>query len=91
MKRFQIALVVVGLTLASSAFAQDSGGEEQFFSFEDDFITGDLMRPDGETIDSMRSLRASSLIRIRTDFIPELVRSVEDPALDVNNFGGGRR
>lgn len=72
--------IALGLSMlcASSAFAQDGQGEEQFFSFEDDFITGDLMRPDGETIDSMRSLRSSSLIRIRTDFIPELVQSVEE-------------
>lgn len=47
-------------------------------SFEDDLISGDLVRPDGENIQVSRRGARSSLIRIRQNFIPEMLKSVED-------------
>jgi hypothetical protein len=48
------------------------------YDFEDDNVEGDLQRPDGELIDSVRTVRHSSLIEIRKDFIPEMLKSLED-------------
>jgi hypothetical protein len=48
------------------------------YDFEDDNVEGDLQRPDGELIDSVRTMKQSSLIEIRKDFIPEMLKSLED-------------
>ena len=48
------------------------------YDFEDDMVEGDLQRPDGELIDSVRKVKHSSLIEIRKDFIPEMLKSLED-------------
>lgn len=47
------------------------------YDFEDDLVTGDLVRPDGELLSARRRGRRASLIRIREDFIPEMLKSVE--------------
>ena len=36
------------------------------YDFEDDMVEGDLQRPDGELIDSVRKAKHSSLIEIRS-------------------------
>lgn len=48
------------------------------YDFEDDMVEGDLQRPDGELVDSIRKTQHSSLIEIRKDFIPEMLKSLED-------------
>lgn len=48
------------------------------YDFEDDSVSGDLQRPDGELVDSVRKVKHSSLIEIRKDFIPEMLKSLED-------------
>jgi hypothetical protein len=48
------------------------------YDFDDDNVEGDLQRPDGELIDSVRKVKHSSLIEIRKDFIPEMLKSLED-------------
>lgn len=48
------------------------------YDFDDDMVEGDLQRPDGELIDSIRKTQHSSLIEIRKDFIPEMLKSLED-------------
>jgi len=48
------------------------------YDFEDDMVEGDLQRPDGELIDSVRKVKHSSLIEIRENFIPEMLKSLED-------------
>jgi len=65
--------------------APAGGGEESttykaktVYDFEDDMVEGDLQRPDGELIDSVRKAKHSSLIEIRKDFIPEMLKSLED-------------
>jgi hypothetical protein len=65
--------------------APAAGGEDNVsykaktvYDFEDDTVEGDLQRPDGELVDSMRKVKHSSLIEIRKDFIPEMLKSLED-------------
>lgn len=48
------------------------------YDFEDDIVEGDLQRPDGELVNSLRDVRHDSLIEIRRDFIPEMLKSLED-------------
>ena len=85
-----IAIAILGaLTLvAVPALAQDApaggggGGEggagTTTYDFEDDLVTGDLVRPDGELLNVRRRGSRSSLIRIREHFIPEMLKSVEN-------------
>ena len=61
----------------SMAIAQDPAGETTY-DFDDDLVSGDLVRPDGEMLNVRRRGRRSSLIRIREHFVPEMLKSVED-------------
>jgi len=73
---------------SAPASAQDkpaAGGEDNaqykaktVYDFDDDTVEGDLQRPDGELVDSLRKTKQSSLIEIRKDFIPEMLKSLED-------------
>jgi len=58
--------------------AQDGPPAETRYDFEDDLVTGDLVRPDGEQLIVRRRGRRASLIQIREHFIPEMLKSVED-------------
>lgn len=48
------------------------------YSFDDDLVEGDLVRPDGEFVDTRRSAKHSSLIKIRDNFVAEMLKSAED-------------
>lgn len=75
-----VALVMGGLLFAPMALGQDQpqGEGTTTYDFEDDLVTGDLVRPDGELLNVRRRGSRSSLIRIREHFIPEMLKSVED-------------
>jgi hypothetical protein len=82
-KFFSQALVFAGLFVGSQALApavsaQDAPPAETTYDFEDDLVTGDLVRPDGEQLIVRRRGRRASLIQIREHFIPEMLKSVED-------------
>jgi hypothetical protein len=69
----------------AAAPAGGGGGEENttykaktVYDFEDDTVEGDLQRPDGEMVSSQKKAEHSSLIEIRKDFIPEMLKSLED-------------
>jgi hypothetical protein len=70
---------------AAPAGGAKAGGEENtsykaktVYDFEDDMVEGDLQRPDGELVNSLGKTQHSSLIEIRKDFIPEMLKSLED-------------
>jgi hypothetical protein len=48
------------------------------YDFSGDTIEGELIKPEGSTVDARDFAKHSSLIRIRKDFIPEIVKSAED-------------
>lgn len=74
-----IASLVVGPSVwAIRAEAQAAPPPETTYDFEDDLVTGDLVRPDGEQLIVRRRGRRSSLIQVREHFIPEMLKSVED-------------
>ena len=72
------ALVFAGSAAPLPASAQDAPPPETTYDFEDDLVTGDLVRPDGEQLIVRRRGRRASLIQIREHFIPEMLKSVED-------------
>jgi len=73
-----IALNSVIFLLAGTVQAQDTPSPETTYDFDDDLVTGDLVRPDGEQLIVRRRGRRASLIQIREHFIPEMLKSVED-------------
>jgi hypothetical protein len=81
--------VVIAAVLAagsSSALAQEKKGaaaqaatpKVKVFDFTGDTIEGDLVKPEGTTVDARDFAKHSSLINIRKDFIPEIIKSAED-------------
>jgi len=69
---------------AAAAGAPPGGGgngvqykQKTVYDFDDDTVEGDLVRPDGEFVDSKKNAKHSSLIKIRENFIPEMLKSVE--------------
>lgn len=71
-------LLCMGLSFAMSSTAAAQDGEATTYDFEDDLVTGDLVRPDGELLNVRRRGRRASLIRIREHFVPEMLKSVEN-------------
>jgi len=75
------ALILSGIAIAAPP--APAGGDVQYksktvYDFDDDIVEGDLVRPDGEFVDSRKGAKHSSLIKIRENFIPELLKSAED-------------
>jgi hypothetical protein len=82
-------LVLVFATLAlmtSISLADDKkpaaggggGGKVKVYDFSGDTIEGDLVKPEGSTVDARDFAKHSSLINIRKDFIKEIIKSAED-------------
>jgi hypothetical protein len=90
LRRLIASMVMSGFLMAGTfAFAQDAaqgqGGapevqwkKKTVYDFDDDVVEGELQRPDGEYIDSQRKAKHSSLIKIRENFIPEMLKSAEN-------------
>lgn len=73
------------ISMAGVALAQDDkgGGDKgtgkvKVYDFDGDTIDGDLVKPEGSTVDARDFGNHASLIRIRKDFIPEIIKSAED-------------
>ncbi len=81
--RILAILAVLGLVGAGAAYAQEAGDNATYksktvYDFDDDNVEGDLQRPDGELVNSINRAQHESLIEIRKDFIPEMLKSLED-------------
>jgi hypothetical protein len=70
-------ILVVIFAVAKNTEAQEFA-EKTEYSFDDDVVTGDLVRPDGEMTVVRKRGKERSLIRVRQHFIPEMLKSVED-------------
>lgn len=80
-----LTAIVFGLAVASvpmTAAAQDGGGtkvkETTKYDFQGDDVTGNLVKPDESNIQGEQHGKTSSLIDIRSDFVPEMLKTVED-------------
>jgi len=83
----KVTLIIVGLAMMMSSeivMAQEGGNaqsqyaEKTEYTFDDDVVTGDLVRPDGELTVVRKKGKQRSLIKVRQHFIPEMLKSVED-------------
>ena len=79
------AVMIVLVTSRAQALADDKkggdkggGSKVKVYDFSGDTIEGDLIRPEGTTVDARDFAKHASLIRIRTNFIPEIIKSAED-------------
>jgi hypothetical protein len=57
---------------------QGGGGKVKVYDFTGDTIEGDLIKPEGLDVNARDFAKHSSLIRIRRDFINEIIKSAED-------------
>ena len=73
-----LSLAGVGTALAQQGDDNASYKSRTVYDFEDDNVEGDLQRPDGELVNSINKAQHESLIEIRKDFIPEMLKSLED-------------
>lgn len=75
-----IAAVAMSLALPATVDAQKKGKGKKVktYDFTGDNIDGDLIKPDGVSIDTRTFASHTSLIRIRKDFIKEILKSAED-------------
>ena len=82
MRKLSSALVLVlfmaGVAAAQPKAAPAPTGKTKVYDFTGDTIEGDLIKPEGSTVDARDFAKHSSLIRIRKDFIPEIIKSAED-------------
>ena len=76
-------VMLVGIAAADDKKGGGGGGgggngKVKTYDFSGDTIEGDLVKPEGSTVDARDFAKHSSLIRIRTNFIPEIIKSAED-------------
>ncbi len=74
-------VMLVGVAAADDKKGGGGGGgnaKVKTYDFSGDTIEGDLIKPEGSTVDARDFAKHSSLIRIRTNFIPEIIKSAED-------------
>lgn len=86
MKTLAFALALLALS-AGVAYAQDNVIREAdktvfkaktVVDFSDVTIEGELTKPEGSYIASRKNTNFNTLIRLRENFIPEMVRSVDN-------------
>ena len=78
-KLSMILAAVFVLSAVTPALAQDvTYKKETKYDFDDDNVEGDIVKPDGEMINSTGKAKHSSLIKVRQHFIPEMLKSAED-------------
>ena len=78
MKRLCLCLLVLGLMPSAALAADKKQQAAQEISFEEDTVTGDLTKPDGEYVEARRKIEHTSLIRVREEFQNEVLQSVSD-------------
>jgi hypothetical protein len=81
MKKLALIVAALGL-LTAPVFAQNNkdGGKPKVkvYDFTGDTIEGDLIKPEGDAVDARDITQFSSLIRIRKEFIAEIIKAAED-------------
>ncbi len=73
-----LVLATPGLAWAAPKPAESATTYEKktVINFEDDTISGDLTRPDGEYIEGRKTVQHSNLIRVREEFRAKVLQSV---------------
>ncbi len=74
MKPWIVSLLV--WMAAPAVLAEEEGEKVTEIDFDDDIISGDLQRPDGELIEARRRVQHTNLIRERENFRDRVFESV---------------
>jgi hypothetical protein len=73
-----LATLGAALFVASSASAQEKGGDDGYgYEFDDDPLNAGGFGPNDATIRVRPRAARTTLIRPRTSFVPEMLKSVE--------------
>lgn len=77
------AAALLGLVFATEVFAQEEKADVVYkkrtvIDFSDVTITGELTRPEGSYIMNRKKAKFDTLIKVRENFLPELLRSVDN-------------
>jgi hypothetical protein len=76
---FPLAALAQGKGKAKPAAARaEEPKKVKSYDFTGDEIDGELVKPDGDFLDTRKFASHTSLIRLRKDFIKEIVKSAED-------------
>jgi hypothetical protein len=79
MKSWNAALVIAAQLIVSSVHAEPSVPPPVLeYGFDDELVPGDLVRPNGEVVQVRRRNVRVSLVEVRSSYLPELLKSVED-------------
>jgi hypothetical protein len=80
MKKIATAVFMAIVLLTGGAVSAQGVkyAEKTEYTFDDDLVTGDLVRPDTGDIVVRKQGKERSLIRVRQHFISEMLKSVED-------------
>jgi len=78
-----LLVAAAGTVYAQAKPAPATGGAVEYksktvYDFDDEVVDGDLGQADGEFVDTRKGAKHSSLIKIRENFIPEMIKSAED-------------
>lgn len=76
-----LAIVVVLSALSHVALAEpnsESSAPTTSYGFDDELVTGDTYSPDVERLNVRKRSARASLIEVKSSYLPELLRSVED-------------
>ncbi len=77
--KFRMTMVAIALvSLSPVAMAQDEGGEGYGYEFEDDPLNAGGFGPNDATIRVRPKAARTTLIRPRTSFVKEMLKSVEN-------------
>ena len=73
-----LLLVVLLIPMSTMAAPPAKAKDGKEFNFDTDEVMVDVLKPDAAIVALLRDKARKSLIRIRMDFIKEIVRSAED-------------
>lgn len=81
----RVSLVLAGVSIASATYAEkkklpapEPPPKAQKLDFDDDIVDGALWAPEGSVVDRTRPVKHETMIRVRTSFVAELLKSAED-------------
>ena len=82
MRSIRLLIPALFLFAAGTAMAQPAAKEQKqkvkVYDFSGDTIEGDLIKPEGLDVNARDFAKHASLIRIRKEFIAEILKSAED-------------
>lgn len=78
----RLSIVIAFSALSHVALAEPTSGPSDpattSYGFDDELVTGDVYSPDSERLHVRKRSARASLIEVKSSYVPELLRSIED-------------